>query len=83
MARGLWLICLTLCAPAFAQQGERRVPTIDELLSIRTMGGATISPGGRWIAYSISGVDFEADANRSQLWLLDAKPSAAREHFVK
>jgi hypothetical protein len=37
------------------------VPTIDELLTIETAGGAQISPDGKWVAYTISGTDFKTD----------------------
>ena len=39
-----------------------RVPTIDDLLTIKTVGGAQISPDGKWVAYTVSETDFAQDA---------------------
>jgi dipeptidyl aminopeptidase/acylaminoacyl peptidase len=57
---------------AFDSNGQRRVPTIDDLLSVKSLGGAQISPDGKWIAYSISQSDFKQDAFVSQIWLASA-----------
>jgi dipeptidyl aminopeptidase/acylaminoacyl peptidase len=48
-----------------------RVPTIDDLLSVRTVGGAQISPDGKWVAYTVTETDFDQDAYVAQLWLVN------------
>jgi dipeptidyl aminopeptidase/acylaminoacyl peptidase len=50
---------------------EPHVPTIDELLNIKTIGGATISPQGKWIAYTVTNSDFKQDAFVTQIWLIE------------
>jgi dipeptidyl aminopeptidase/acylaminoacyl peptidase len=66
------LASASLCAPASRGQGAaKRVPTVDDLLSIKTVGGARISPDGRWVAYTVSEANFKADAFVSQLWLAE------------
>lgn len=68
---------VSLNAPASrGQVGAKRVPTVDDLLSIKNVGGARISPDGRWVAYTVSEANFKADAFVSQLWL--AKVSTGR-----
>ena len=57
--------------PAEALAVERHVPTIDELLLVKSAGGARISPDGRWVAYTIAETDFKQDAYVSQIWLAD------------
>jgi dipeptidyl aminopeptidase/acylaminoacyl peptidase len=57
--------------------GARHVPTIDELLSLATISGATISPDGRYVAYLRSTTDLEADAFVSQVWMVDTTTSRA------
>lgn len=63
-------ICL-LSSFAFAQT-EKRVPAIDELLLIETVGGAQVSPDGKWVAYTVSTTDFKQDSYPSQIWLANA-----------
>lgn len=58
---------------AFENKNGRHVPTIDELLQIETIGAVQISPNGKWVAYTMSGTDFEQDAFISQIWLVDAE----------
>jgi dipeptidyl aminopeptidase/acylaminoacyl peptidase len=66
------LASVSLAAPAARGQGTaKRVPTVDDLLSIKNVGGARISPDGRWVAYTVSEANFKADAFVSQLWLAE------------
>ncbi len=62
---------LLLAPPALAQAPAARVPTIDELVELGSVGAATISPDGRWVAYEESTTDWERDAFVSQLWVAD------------
>jgi dipeptidyl aminopeptidase/acylaminoacyl peptidase len=57
---------------------DARVPTIDDLLTLKTVGGALISPDGRFVAYTVTETDFEQDAFVTQLWIA---PSAGGEPF--
>jgi dipeptidyl aminopeptidase/acylaminoacyl peptidase len=64
-----WIIAIPLIAAA---DNGRRVPTIDDLLMIRSAGGAKISPDGTHVAYTISETDFKQDATVTHIWLADA-----------
>jgi dipeptidyl aminopeptidase/acylaminoacyl peptidase len=46
-----------------------RVPTIDDLLQVKSIGGVQISPNGQWVAYSVTESDFAQDAYVTHLWL--------------
>ncbi|HLG15048.1 MAG TPA: S9 family peptidase [Blastocatellia bacterium] len=48
-----------------------RVPTVDDLLMVKSIGGAQISPDGAWIAYGVTETDFKLDAYVTHLWLVD------------
>ena len=52
-------------------QNNRHVPTIDELLTLKTVGAASISPDGKWVAYTVNYGDFKPDAFVTQIWLVD------------
>jgi dipeptidyl aminopeptidase/acylaminoacyl peptidase len=58
-------------ATASASDGGRRAPKIDDLLAIRSLGGAQISPDGKWVAYTVTESDFKQDAYVTQIWIAD------------
>src|SRR5688572_21200401 len=49
-----------------------RVPTIDDLLTVKSVGGVEMSPDGKWVAYSVTETDFTQDAYVTQLWVADS-----------
>src|SRR5438128_5081218 len=69
----LSLILFLVFAKALAADAGRHVPTIDELLTIKTVGGAQISPDGKWVAYTVGWGDFKQDAFVTQLWLAEVE----------
>ncbi|HSS20343.1 MAG TPA: S9 family peptidase [Pyrinomonadaceae bacterium] len=50
---------------------SKHVPTIDELLTLKSLGGAQISPDGKLVAYTVTYADFKPDAFVTQLWLAE------------
>lgn len=62
------LLVLVLASVSFAQ-ATKRVPTIDELLTIETVSGPQISPDGKWVAYVVNSTDFKQDIHPTQIWL--------------
>ena len=54
-----------------------RVPTIDDLLAVKTLGGAQLSPDGRFVAYTVTEADLENDAFVTQLWIAPVDGGAA------
>ncbi len=75
MRRCLLLLTVSLVvASAMRRAGgpdERRVPTIDDLLMVKSVGAAQISPDGQWVAYTVNETDFKQDAFVTQIWLAD------------
>ncbi|HKU73645.1 MAG TPA: DPP IV N-terminal domain-containing protein, partial [Pyrinomonadaceae bacterium] len=63
----LALSCLMLVVSGALAQS--RVPTLDELLTLKTAGGTQISPDGKWVVYTVSNGDFKQDAFVTQIWL--------------
>ncbi|HZE70097.1 MAG TPA: S9 family peptidase [Pyrinomonadaceae bacterium] len=49
----------------------RRVPSVDDLLTLKTIGGVQISPDGKWVAYTVSYSDFKQDAFVTQIWIAE------------
>jgi dipeptidyl aminopeptidase/acylaminoacyl peptidase len=66
MIRNYCLVAWTLAAScAFAQH----VPTFEEVISLRNIGGAVISADGKHIAYTIQSVDWSDNRNDTEIWL--------------
>ncbi len=63
----LVLLWLTLVISGVVAQS--RVPTLDELVTLKSVGGTQISPDGKWVAYTVSHGDFKQDAFITQIWL--------------
>jgi len=55
-----------------ASAAERRVPTIDDLLTLETVGGAQMSPDGSRVAYSVTKTDLKQDEFVTHIWIADA-----------
>src|SRR5215510_4663286 len=62
------LLAVTLVG--YAADAPRHVPTLDDLLTIKSVGGTQISPDGRWVAYTINYGDFKQDAFITQICLV-------------
>jgi dipeptidyl aminopeptidase/acylaminoacyl peptidase len=69
----LKLLITLIAAISFASVtcAQTRVPTLDDLLTLKTVGGAQISPEGKRIAYTVNYGDFKQDAFVTQIWLVD------------
>src|SRR5207237_5296976 len=65
------VLALALVTSVFAAD-RLHVPTIDDLLTIKTVGGTQISPDGKWIAYTIGYGDFKQDAFITQICLVES-----------
>src|SRR5262245_20854881 len=65
-------LCLAVCAIA-----ERRVPTVDQLLEIKSAGAPRISPDGKWVAYTVTSTDWKQDAFVPQIWLAEVASGRA------
>ncbi len=61
-----------LILPGFAhgQTASAKVPTVDDLLNLQTIGGVQLSPDGNWVAYTVSSTDWKQDAFVTQVWLI-------------
>ena len=67
----LSLLVLATCG-ALSAAAQTHVPTLDDLLTLKTIGGTQISPDGRSVAYTVTWGDFKQDAFVTQIWLADS-----------
>src|ERR1043166_6602688 len=66
------LALLTVILLASAAMAQSRVPTVDGLLTLKSIGATQISPDGKWVAYTVSYGDFKQDAFVTQIWLANS-----------
>ena len=62
---------ILLLTATFVVQAQKHVPSLDDLLTIQSVGGTQISPDGKWIAYTIGYGDFKQDAFITQICLVN------------
>src|SRR5438876_3954383 len=67
------LTLLGLTAFAVGSEPARHVPTVDDLLTIKSVGGTLISPDGKWVAYTVGFGDFKQDAFVTQIYLVSSE----------
>ncbi len=56
-----------------------RVPNVNDLLMVKSIRDAQISPDGKWVAYTVSETDFKQDAFVSQIWLADTTTGSLQQ----
>jgi dipeptidyl aminopeptidase/acylaminoacyl peptidase len=63
-----------LLLPAFAMAQAKHTPTIEESLSLKSLGGSPkISPDGRLIAYEVQETNWKDNEYVHQLWLINVE----------
>lgn len=71
MKRSLVLSILSLflfIAPSSAQQ--KRAMTFEDMLALKSVSDAQISPDGKWVAYVVSSADMKENANDADVWMV-------------
>jgi dipeptidyl aminopeptidase/acylaminoacyl peptidase len=65
--------------PALAAAQSKHVPTVDELLSLKSVGAPQISPDGRRVAYLVNETDWKNDQFLSHVWIVDVDGTDNRQ----
>src|SRR5258705_11297245 len=55
------LLVLSAVIPSLASAQARHVPTVDELLNLRSVSSAQLSPNASWVAYLVTETDWKND----------------------
>jgi dipeptidyl aminopeptidase/acylaminoacyl peptidase len=64
------VLSLTSVPSAAPPAGQApRVPSVDDLLNLTTLGSPQISPDGKWAAYTVTSTDWKQDAFVTHVWL--------------
>lgn len=74
------LLCAMAVASALAQL--RRPMTFDDLMAIKRIADAQISPDGKQIAYVVTVINKEANRGKRSIWLVPTSGGEAREFIA-
>jgi len=74
----LALVAVAIVTFPASAKGKLRIPTIDDLLNIDSIGAVHISPNGKWVVYSVTHSDFKKDAFHQHFWIAD--PASGRKY---
>ncbi len=73
------ILAAAILAPGVRAADARRVPTVADLMALKSVGGAVISPDGKRVAFTVTETDFDQDAYLTQIWLADASSGKATQ----
>src|SRR4051812_41401209 len=76
MKRLILFLILLVLRPGSGAAQQRRALTVEDFITLDRPGEPTISPDGRWIAYTVTTTDLNANRRRSDLWLRAATGGA-------
>jgi dipeptidyl aminopeptidase/acylaminoacyl peptidase len=72
-----FLVVLLVAQPgAIAQQSAKHAITFDDMIRMHRVGEAQISPDGKWVAYSVSTPDMDANRSVSNIWIVPTNGGA-------
>src|SRR5271165_4257348 len=70
----LFLLFCSLCAVAQSQHPF----TFEDMMQLKRIGEPTVSPDGRWVAFSAVDVDLEKNTKTPHLWIVPISGGEAR-----
>ncbi len=74
----LVLAAAALGVPVASQQATQgRRLTIEDYYRVKTVGGATLAPGGRWVAYTVSTRVEDDNGTKTETWIAPSDASTA------
>src|SRR5688572_12825483 len=73
------VIAAIVALPSLALAQNKRVPTIDDLLNLKSIGATAISPNGSMVAYTVNETDWKSDQFVSNLWIVKSDGSDNRQ----
>ncbi len=58
-------------------QSTKKPLTIDDVLSLKTVNNAQISPDGQWVAFTVSEMNIKKDKSETRIWMIPSKGGEA------
>ena len=73
------LLSATCVAGMTQEAAGKRAITFDDLRSMHRVSAPAISPDGKWVAYSVTTPDLDANRNASNIWMVPAAGGASMQ----
>ncbi len=74
------LLAAMLCSGmARAQETQKRPITFDDLISMHRISDPQISPDGKWVTYTVSTPDLEANHSMTYIWIVGIEGGESRQ----
>jgi dipeptidyl aminopeptidase/acylaminoacyl peptidase len=64
------LLIATLLLASFSAFAQKRPFTFEDMMNLKRIGDFTISPDGRWVAFSAADVSLADNTKQSHLWII-------------
>jgi dipeptidyl aminopeptidase/acylaminoacyl peptidase len=75
----LAILSTLLASAAWAQDPAKRPVTFDDLIAMHRISDPQISPDGKWVAYSVSTPDKDANRSVRNVWLVPVAGGESRQ----
>ena len=69
MLKRLLLLAVVALAATAALADDPHPFSVHDMLAMDRLGDPQVSPDGKWVAYTVSTPDVEANRSRSDIWL--------------
>lgn len=64
------------CAAVEAQDTAKHAITFADMMKMHRVAEPTVSPNGKWVAYTVATPDMDANRNASNIWLVSTESGA-------
>ncbi len=71
------VMTLTTQSAATAQETSKHAITFADMIQMHRLGEAQVSPDGRWVAYTVTTPDMDANRGVSNIWIVPAAGGAS------
>ena len=82
-AMAVWVVVAAIACTApvslKAQEQRKRAITFQDLIAMHRLGDPQISPDGKWIAYSVSTPDLDANRSVRNIWIVSTAGGEPRQ----
>ena len=73
---GLFFVMFAFALSSFAQTAAKHALTFDDMIKLHRVSGAAVSRDGKWVAYSVSTPDLDANRSVSNIWMVSTDGGA-------
>jgi dipeptidyl aminopeptidase/acylaminoacyl peptidase len=73
------VVLLAILSSAMAQGAEKHAITFADMIQMHRVGEAQVSPDGKWVAYTVSTPDLDANRGASNIWMVPTAGGSSQQ----